>query len=75
MALGRLIVKIKRDLCDSVSHAIKTMSFSGKDVLHVHQRRWAIDIGHGLVLWIHFAFFISVGYVHMVEPVVRHQLV
>jgi len=75
----RMVVEIRRELCRVVSCAIQKIDLSeAEPQLHIvqHHCLLVVPVRRGFVqLVVHFAFFVSVGYVHMIEPVVRHQLV
>ncbi|HRC60709.1 MAG TPA: hypothetical protein PLD53_07065 [Candidatus Propionivibrio aalborgensis] len=76
--LRRLVVKISRNLCSAISNAIRRFEPAEAENLHIVQLSHRINVRSSdgcVVLIIWFVFFVSVGFVHMVEPMVDHRLV
>ena len=74
--LRRIAVKFRREVCRTISKAIRKMDPLGEPRfgLVVHYCSLDVPVHEGTVrLVVCFAFLVSVGFVHMVEPVVRHQ--
>lgn len=75
--LRRAAAKIRREVCRKVSKAIRKMDPQGEPhmAIVVHPCTVAVPVQPGVVvlLLVRFAFFVSVGFVHMVEPVVTYR--
>lgn len=69
----RVAVKIRREVASVVSNAIRRLDTKEEPQIHVLEYTYplVVPVRHGVVfLFVRFAFFVSVGFVHMVEPVV-----
>jgi hypothetical protein len=73
----RVAVKIRRAVSSAVSKAIRHLDTKGEPQLHILEYTYplVVPVSQGVVfLCVRFVFFFSVGFVHMVEPTVRHGL-
>lgn len=73
----RVAVKIRRQVAAVVSRAMRRLDATGEPQLHVLEYTYplVVPVRHGVVFFfVRFAFFVSVGFVHMVEPVVMPRL-
>ncbi len=74
--LRRIAVKMRQEVCRTVSKAIRKLDPSEEPHLYIVEHRCSllVPVPNGwVILTVRFPFFVSVGFVHMVEPVVRHQ--
>ncbi len=73
----RIAVKVRREVASVVSNAMRRLDAKGEPQLHVLEYVYplVVPVRHGVVFFfVRFAFFVSVGFVHMVEPVVSPRL-
>ena len=73
----RIAAKVRREVASVVSKDMRHLDEKEEPQIHVLEYTYplVVPVRHGVVfLFIRFAFFVSVGYVHMVEPVVSPRL-